>query len=71
MLVVTHSYFEIPIITIKINELPIELHPSIVPENTTVVGDIEQLIAYIESGEAEDAWNDRLKYRWRRVEDLL
>jgi hypothetical protein len=32
-----------------------ELHPSIVPESTTVVGDIDQLIAYIESGEAEDA----------------
>ena len=71
MLVIAHSCFEIPIITTKIDELPIELHPSIVPESTTVVGDIEQLIAYIESREAEDAWSDRLEYRWQQVRDLF
>jgi hypothetical protein len=71
MLVIAHSCFEISIVTIKIDELPMELHPSIVPESTTVVGDIDQLIAYIESGEAEDAWNDRLEYRWQQVRGLF
>ncbi len=38
--------------------LPAEL--AIEPEDTTVIGDIEAFIAYLESGQALRDWHDRL-----------
>lgn len=71
MLAIAHSSFEIEIITLKSDGLPMALHPSVVPEATDVVGDIDELIAYIESGEAEDDWHDRMRYQRQQFEDLF
>ena len=71
VLAIAHSSVEIEIITLKSDGLPMALHPSLVPEATAVVGDIEELIAYIESGKAEGDWHERMRYQRQQFEDFF
>jgi hypothetical protein len=71
VLAIAHSSVEIEIITLKSERLPMALHPSLVPEATAVVGDIDELIAYIESGEAENDWHERRRYQRQQFEDVF
>ncbi|GIX48956.1 MAG: hypothetical protein KatS3mg131_3167 [Candidatus Tectimicrobiota bacterium] len=49
--------------------LPPELAAT--PEDTAVVGDIDALIAYIESGQALQDWEERRAALLRELEELL
>jgi hypothetical protein len=49
--------------------LPLELLEE--PAETTVVGDIEAFIAYVESGQALQDWNARLTARRQELEELF
>jgi hypothetical protein len=40
------------------------------PEETTVVGDVEAFIAYVESGQALQDWEERLAIRLRELDEL-
>ena len=49
--------------------LPVELLEE--PAETTVVGDIEAFMAYVESGQALQDWNARLGERLRALTELF
>ena len=41
------------------------------PEETTVIGDIDAFIDYLESGQALQDWNERIAQRVRELEELF
>jgi hypothetical protein len=49
--------------------LPPELAEA--PEETTVIGDVDAFIEYLESGQAFQDWNERLAQRARELEELF
>jgi len=49
--------------------LPVELLEE--PAETTVVGDLEAFIAYVESGQARQDWYARLGERLKELEELF
>ncbi len=49
--------------------LPPELASA--PEDTTVIGDIDAFMEYIESGQALQDWNERRAALLRELEELL
>ena len=40
------------------------------PEDTTVVGNLETLMVYLESGQALRDWDERLAQRLKELEEL-
>jgi hypothetical protein len=40
-------------------------------EDTTVLGDLEAFMEYIESGQAEQDWNERLAQRIKELAELF
>ena len=49
--------------------LPIELIQE--PEDTTVVGDIEAFMIYVETGQAARDYHERISFRLKELEDTL
>ena len=49
--------------------LPPELAETL--EETTVVGDLDAFIAYLESGQALQDWNERIAQTARELEELF
>lgn len=49
--------------------MPIEL--AIVPEDTTIVGDIDAFIDYVENGQALRDWHDRLAAQTEECDAFL
>ena len=41
------------------------------PDETTVIGDVDAFIDYIESGQALQDWNERLAARLKELEELF
>ena len=41
------------------------------PEDTAIIGDIDAFVGYIESGQAEQDWNERIAIRLRELEELF
>jgi hypothetical protein len=41
------------------------------PDETTVIGDLDAFMNYIESGQAERDWHERLAMRLRELEELF
>ena len=50
-------------------QLPPELIDT--SEETTVVGDLDAFIAYVESGQALGEWNERLARRTQALEEIF
>lgn len=49
--------------------LPPELAET--PEETTVIGDVDAFIEYLESGQALQDWNERIAQRLKELEELF
>lgn len=49
--------------------MPVEL--AIVPEDTTIVGDIDAFMEYVESGQALRDWHDRLAVQAEECDAFL
>jgi hypothetical protein len=41
------------------------------PEDTAVVGDLDAFMDYIESGQAQQDWNERLAQRIKELSELF
>ena len=41
------------------------------PEETAVIGDVEAFMDYIDSGQAERDWHERIALRIRELEELF
>ena len=41
------------------------------PEDTTVIGDVEAFMDYLDSGQAERDWHERMALRIRELEELF
>ncbi len=42
-----------------------------VPEETAVIGDIDTFMEYVDSGQAERDWDERIAIRRRELEELF
>ena len=42
-----------------------------IPEETTVIGDVDAFMEYIESGQALQDWNERIAQRMKELEELF
>jgi hypothetical protein len=40
-------------------------------EDTTIIGDLDAFIEYVESGQALQDWNERIAQRVRELEELF
>jgi hypothetical protein len=52
---------------------PMPLPPELIehPDDTTVIGDIDAFIEYLESGQALRDWNERLAATLRELEEIF
>jgi hypothetical protein len=41
------------------------------PEETAVIGDLDAFMQYIDSGQAEQDWHERIAIRLRELEELF
>ena len=51
--------------------LPRELWDDVVPESTTVIGDVDKFLVYVEQGYAWRDWQSRIYHSLRRLEQDL